>query len=59
MRLGLAAGVRRLLLFHHDPAHSDETLDGMLAHARGLAEGSAMEVDSAAEGMTLEVGAQA
>jgi len=31
-----AAGVGSLLLFHHDPNHNDEFLDGMLADARSL-----------------------
>jgi phosphoribosyl 1,2-cyclic phosphodiesterase len=55
--LALAAGARRLLLYHHDPAHDDAQLDAMLAHARQLARGSGLPVDAAAEGMSLEVGA--
>ena len=31
-----AAGVRQLLLFHHDPAHDDDFLDQMLAEAQRL-----------------------
>ena len=33
------ASVRRLALFHHDPDHDDETLDGLLAEARKVARG--------------------
>jgi phosphoribosyl 1,2-cyclic phosphodiesterase len=57
--VGLArhAGVRKLMLFHHDPAHTDDVLDGMLAHARALAAGSSLEVESAVEGTTITVGA--
>lgn len=29
-----AAGVRRLITFHHDPSHSDSTLDGLVEAAR-------------------------
>jgi phosphoribosyl 1,2-cyclic phosphodiesterase len=46
-----AAGVKQLMLFHHDPAHSDDFLDQMLADAQkcfaatGMAcEGKAFEV---------------
>lgn len=47
------AGVRRFAPFHHDPAHDDEKLDGLLAEARSAAR--AIEVVSAREGTTLEV----
>jgi phosphoribosyl 1,2-cyclic phosphodiesterase len=30
--VAVRAGVRRLVLFHHDPSHDDEALDAMLAH---------------------------
>ena len=33
------AGVRELALFHHDPSHCDETVDGLLAWAREAAGG--------------------
>jgi phosphoribosyl 1,2-cyclic phosphodiesterase len=49
-----AAGAKRLALFHHDPAHSDEQLDGLLAQAQGAAEHTGLhEVISAREGLTL------
>ena len=48
------SGVRRLALFHHDPAHHDEALDRMLADARDAAEDLGLdEVITAAEGMTI------
>ena len=31
------AGARRLVTFHHDPAHDDAELDAMLADARSMA----------------------
>ena len=49
------AGVRRLCLFHHDPAHVDDELDQMLAAARALAEGSGIEVIAAAENLVVSV----
>jgi ribonuclease BN (tRNA processing enzyme) len=54
--LGLKAGVKKLLLFHHDPSHSDGVVDQILAHCQALATGSAMQIESAAEGAVLEVG---
>jgi phosphoribosyl 1,2-cyclic phosphodiesterase len=50
------AGVRRLALFHHDPAHSDAVVDDMLDEARSLSRGA--DVVAAAEGdeLTVETG---
>jgi phosphoribosyl 1,2-cyclic phosphodiesterase/ActR/RegA family two-component response regulator len=55
--LALAARVKRLFLFHHDPAHSDEKVAGLLARARErvAAQGSAMEVEAAREGMEVRL----
>jgi phosphoribosyl 1,2-cyclic phosphodiesterase len=53
--LARAAGLRRLLLFHHDPAHDDDTLDAMLAHARSLSNDASLQIESAIEGATTEV----
>ncbi len=52
--------VRRLALFHHDPAHGDAQLDGMLAAARtkGLEMGLT-EVIAASEGTTVAFGSVA
>jgi len=48
------AGVKRLALFHHDPSHSDETVDAMLAGARLAVAGSSVEeVVAAYEGLTI------
>ena len=35
--LALAAGVRQLYLFHHDPDHDDRRMDKLVKHARQLA----------------------
>lgn len=34
IRFAAAASVKRLVLFHHDPSHSDATLDGLFEKAR-------------------------
>lgn len=49
--LALRAGVRSLVLFHHDPDHDDAKIDAMLDHARRrVAEaGSRMQVQAARE----------
>ena len=51
-----AADVRRLVLFHHDPSHDDDTLDRLLAGVRDhpLAAGRD-EVLAASEGLTLSL----
>jgi phosphoribosyl 1,2-cyclic phosphodiesterase len=33
-RVAAAAGVKQLVLFHHDPSHDDVTMDAILADAR-------------------------
>jgi phosphoribosyl 1,2-cyclic phosphodiesterase len=48
------AGARRLVTFHHDPAHNDETLDEMLGVARARA-GDALEVMPGREGETFRI----
>lgn len=56
--LAIDAGVKRLVLFHHDPEHADETVDCMLAHARSIVaiRGSQLVVDAAKEGGAIEFG---
>ncbi len=49
------AGVGRLLLFHHDPLHTDERLVEHEARARELAGGNGVNPELAAEGMTIEL----
>ena len=51
------AGVKRLTLFHHDPAHSDDEIDRMLDEARARAASApSLEVTAASEGTTVELG---
>jgi phosphoribosyl 1,2-cyclic phosphodiesterase len=56
--MATAANVRRLALFHHDPSHSDDHIDGIVEVARRRAElrGSKIDVFAAREGLTLKVG---
>ena len=52
-----SAGVRRLALFHHDPAHDDEELESMLILAQDVARGTCVEeVLIGAEGMSIVMG---
>ena len=56
VRVAQESGARRLVLFHHDPAHADAEVDRMLAHARTCAAGSGVEeILAAAEGMTISL----
>ncbi|HLW98967.1 MAG TPA: MBL fold metallo-hydrolase [Candidatus Acidoferrales bacterium] len=48
------AGARNLVLFHHDPDHSDKDVDGLLRHARQHFE----NVYAATEGMAMGFGAK-
>jgi phosphoribosyl 1,2-cyclic phosphodiesterase len=50
--LARAAGVRKLVLFHHDPARSDEDVAGIEERARGVFD----DVVAAREGLTIELG---
>ncbi len=49
------AGIDRLVLFHHEPEHDDQALDGVVAAARELADatGGPAGVVAAQEGMQL------
>ncbi len=48
-------GTKRLVLFHHEPEHSDEMMDGLVKSARAFAkqDGRPLEVLAALEGMQL------
>jgi phosphoribosyl 1,2-cyclic phosphodiesterase len=56
MRLALEAGVQTAVLFHHDPAHDDDTLDRMGREASEMAAGTGTQVLMARDGMVVEVG---
>jgi len=57
VELGLAARVKSLALFHHDPMHSDDVVAGMERSARELiaARGATMRCFAAAEGQSLSL----
>ena len=50
--LARKAGAKRLVTFHHDPAHDDQELDGMVEDARKIA-GPDLEIVPGREGATL------
>ena len=50
-----SSGARRLLLFHHDPSHSDDVLEQMQAQARDIAAGEGEAPALAREGMVVDV----
>jgi len=56
LELCVDAGVRRLVLYHHAPSHSDDQMDKIAADylAKGAAVG--VEVLTSFEGMTLPIG---
>jgi phosphoribosyl 1,2-cyclic phosphodiesterase len=53
--LGVAAGVGRVTLFHHDPNRGDHEMDRLLevARARAAERAPAMMIDAATEGQSL------
>ena len=56
--LALKAGVKKLVLFHHDPDHDDRTIDAFVKHARALVKrrDGKLKVEAAREGMVIELG---
>jgi CRP-like cAMP-binding protein/phosphoribosyl 1,2-cyclic phosphodiesterase len=55
--VAVAAGVKRLALFHHDPPRQDEAVDHLVraAQERLRARGAEIEVFAAAEGQVVEM----
>lgn len=55
--LASEAGCRRLLLFHHEPEHSDDAIDSLLGDTRDYARrvASGLTVDAAAEGESFSL----
>src|SRR5947207_6216245 len=49
------AGAKKLVLFHHEPEHGDEAMDGLVAAARKFAKsrGGSLEVVAAQEGLRV------
>ena len=59
--LAVRANVKRLYLFHHDPAHDDRVIGSMVAHARALAKAakSTIRIEAAREGEVIALPARA
>ncbi|MBI3550672.1 MAG: MBL fold metallo-hydrolase [Elusimicrobia bacterium] len=57
IRLGIDAEAKHVVLYHHDPSHSDEQMDVIAKDAREIikASGKAMRVSVAQEGFQIEV----
>ena len=51
------AGARRVALFHHDPRHTDDDIDALLAEAQATDAASRLDgVLAAREGLTIDLG---
>jgi ribonuclease BN (tRNA processing enzyme) len=57
VRLALDAQAGTLILFHHDPGHSDATIDKMVEDARKFvaSNGGNLEVEAAREGAEISL----
>ena len=57
VRLAISAGVKRLVLFHHDPNHNDRRIDALVSQARRQVARakSRLIVEAAREGRTLKL----
>jgi phosphoribosyl 1,2-cyclic phosphodiesterase len=55
--LSIAAGVKKLFLFHHDPDHDDDKISSMAVEARRLVSqhGGAVQIEPAREGAVVEL----
>lgn len=53
LRVAEEAGAKCVVLFHHDPSHTDADMDEIVAHTRKLAGPHGPEVLGACEGMKL------
>lgn len=58
--LAANANVKRLFLFHHDPAHDDRFISSMVVHARAIAKAakSTMRIEAAREGEVVTLPAR-
>lgn len=54
VRFAAAAGVKRLVTFHHDPGHDDRTLDRLLEEARGSTD-LPFQLIPGTEGLSLDL----
>ncbi len=57
VRVAAEAGAKRLLLFHHDPAHTDKDVERLCSRGRRLADARRLDdVAVATEGLTVDLG---
>jgi phosphoribosyl 1,2-cyclic phosphodiesterase len=57
VRVAAQAGARRLVLFHHDPAHTDRDLERLTSQARHLPDAKRLQdISLAREGVTIDLG---
>jgi phosphoribosyl 1,2-cyclic phosphodiesterase len=57
VHVAAAAGVKRLMLSHHDPSHNDRELDRILGHARRLPEAKKLhDLSAAHEAQSVDLG---
>lgn len=57
VRVAAESGAKRLLLFHHDPSHTDRDLERLVSRARRLQDARRLDdVSVASEGMTVDLG---
>jgi ribonuclease BN (tRNA processing enzyme) len=54
VRVAREAGVRQLIIFHHDPSHSDEQVEALADEARRMA--GEVEIVIGREGLSMPVG---
>jgi phosphoribosyl 1,2-cyclic phosphodiesterase len=55
VKVAQEAGAKRLALFHHDPAHGDDHLDGLVRAAQAAAGSAGPEILAAYEGLRLRL----
>jgi ribonuclease BN (tRNA processing enzyme) len=55
--LAMRAGVKKLILFHHDPSHDDKTIDAYVRQARAQVkkQRSKLKIEAAREGMSIHL----
>ena len=58
LEIARMAQVKHLVLFHHNPLHSDTDIDIKLALACDLSANDTFEVSAAAEGQQIELGSK-
>jgi phosphoribosyl 1,2-cyclic phosphodiesterase len=55
LRVAATARAKRLVMFHHDPSHTDDDIDGLAASLQDEAERCGVEVIAAYEGLVLDL----